>query len=211
MGLLRTTCGRVAGLLAAAACAGCVVLPVTVYVAEPGEGTPVYEACSLTPELPIGVEVHQSRLRAIVSIVPLQGGLVRVQFDIPEGATVVLRENTIRVDAKDGTPARFAAIAHVNPAAPARSPETPAMQKLVLPVDAPLQGGRVRLGAASSDKHYWVAAPVGGGDPGRRVDHAAPARHRRRADAVQRDPLRAPFRGRPRAGQLLVARPAPAP
>ena len=165
MGFLRTTRGRVGGLLAAAACAGCVVLPVPVYVAEPGEGTPVYEACSLTPELPIGVAVHRSRLQAIVSVVPLQGGLVRVQFDVPEGATVVLRENTIRIDAKDGTPARFAAIAQVNPAAPARSPETPAMQKLVLPVDAPLRGGRVRLGAASSDKHYWVAAPVGGAIP----------------------------------------------
>ena len=122
MRFLRTTRGRVAGLLAAAACTGCVVLPVPVYVAEPGEGTPVYEACSLTPELPIGVAVRQSRLQAIISIVPLQGGLVRVQFDVPEGATVVLRENTIRIDAKDGTPARFAAIADVNPAAPASRP-----------------------------------------------------------------------------------------
>ena len=87
MGFLRTTRGRVGGLLAAAACAGCVVLPVSVYVAEPGEGTPVYEACSLTPELPIGVAVHRSRLQAIVSVVPLQGGLVRVQFDVPEGGT----------------------------------------------------------------------------------------------------------------------------
>ena len=166
MRLLRTIRGRGAGLLAAAACAGCVALPVSVYVAEPGEGRPVYEACTLVPELPIGVAVHQSRLQAIVSVVPLQGGLVRVQFDVPEGTTVVLRENAIRVDAKDGTPARFATIANVNPAAPARSPETPAMQKLVLPVDAPLRGGRVRLGAASSDKHYWVAAPVGGAIPG---------------------------------------------
>ena len=58
MRILQTTRGRVAGLLAAAACAGCVVLPVPVYVAEPGEGTPVYEACSLTPELPIGVAVR---------------------------------------------------------------------------------------------------------------------------------------------------------
>ena len=165
MEILRTTRGRVAGLLTAAACAGCVVSPVTVYVAAPGEGTPVYEDCSLTPELPIGVKVQQSRFQAIVSVVPLQGGLVRVQFDVPAGATLVLRENTIRIDAKDGTPARFAAIAHVNPAAPARSPETPAMQKLVLPVDAPLRGGSVRLGVASSDRYYWIAVPVGGAIP----------------------------------------------
>ena len=34
------------------------------------------------------------------------------------------------------------------------------MQKLVLPVDTPLHGGRIEAGRASSDRHYWVAAPV---------------------------------------------------
>jgi len=154
--------GASVALLAAATSAGCVILPVNVYVAEPGEGTPVYERCSLTPELPAGVKVERDRLQAIVSIVDQQGGLVRVQFDIPEGTTVVLRESAIRIDARDGTPPFLAAIANVNPVAPARSPETPAIQKLVLPVDAPLQGGRLRFGTSSSDKHYWIAAPLAG-------------------------------------------------
>lgn len=157
--------GAIAALLAAATSAGCVILPVNVYVAEPGEGTPVYERCSLTPELPMGVKVEQGRLQATVSIVAQQGGLVRVQFDIPEGTTVVLRESAIRIDAKDGTPPLLAAIANVNPVAPARSPETPAIQKLVLPVDAPLRGGRLRFGTSSSDKHYWIAVPLAGTMP----------------------------------------------
>ena len=44
--------------------------------------------------------------------------------------------------------------------APARYLETPAIQALVLPVDAPLRGGRINAGKLSSDKHYWIAAPV---------------------------------------------------
>ena len=161
----RLILGATAVLLAAATSAGCVVLPLNVYVAEPGEGTPVYERCSLTPELPIGVRVEQNRVSAIVSIVGEQGGLVRVQFDIPEGTTVVLREGTIRIDAKDGTPPLLATIANVNPVAPARYPDTPAIQKLVLPVDAPLHGGRLRFGTSSSDKHYWIGAPMEGANP----------------------------------------------
>jgi hypothetical protein len=161
----RLILGGIAVLLAAATSAGCVVLPVTVYVAESGEGTPVYERCSLTPELPVGVKVEQNRVQAIVSIVAQQGGLVRVQFDIPEGMTVVLRESAIRIDAKDGTPPFLAAIANVNPVAPARYPETPVIEKLVLPVDAPLRGGRLRFGTSSSNKHYWIAAPLAGAMP----------------------------------------------
>jgi len=157
--------GAIAALLAATTSAGCVVLPVNVYVAEPGEGTPVYERCSLTPELPIGVKVEQGRVQAIVSIVAQQGGLVRVQFDIPEGTTVALRESTIRIDARDGTPPFVTAIANVNPVAPARVPETPVIEKLVLPVDAPLRGGRLNFGSASSDKHYWIAAPLASATP----------------------------------------------
>jgi hypothetical protein len=156
----RLVLGGIGVLLGAATSTGCVVLPVNVYVAEPGEGTPVYERCSLTPELAVGVKVEQGPVQATVSIVAQQGGLVRVQFDIPEGTTVVLRESAIRIDAKDGTPPLLAAIASVNPVAPARSPETPVIEKRVLPVDAPLRGGRLRFGTSSSDRHYWIAAPL---------------------------------------------------
>jgi hypothetical protein len=49
--------------------------------------------------------------------------LVRVQFDVPEGMTLVLREQAVGVDARDGGVPRRATIPHINPAAPARYPQ----------------------------------------------------------------------------------------
>ena len=152
-----------AAAVAAWGAAGCVVLPVHVYVADAASGTPVYERCSLTPGLPAGVRVDRAGVQAIVSIAHQQGvDVVRVRFDIPEGSTVVLREQAITLDARDGSAPREAPIPHINPAAPARFPETPAIQKLVLPADAPLPGAHLRAGTLAFDKHYWIAAPVAG-------------------------------------------------
>jgi hypothetical protein len=61
-------CRRCAALVAAASTAGCVVLPTHVYVADAAEGTPVFESCSLTPDLPAGVKLERSGVHAIVSI-----------------------------------------------------------------------------------------------------------------------------------------------
>ncbi|MEO8836048.1 MAG: hypothetical protein ABI364_04860 [Caldimonas sp.] len=138
-------------------------MPMQIYVADGAVGSPVYERCSLAPDLPVGVMLERPQLHAVVSVAQdLDRARVSVRFDVPDGSTLVLRENTIRIDSRDGTPPRLAAFANVNPAAPARSPETSAIQKLVLPADAPLVGGRLRLGNASSDKHYWIVAPVDG-------------------------------------------------
>jgi len=162
-------CRRCAALFAAASTAGCVVLPTQVYVAGAAEGMPVSESCSLTPDLPAGVKLERSGVHAIVSIARSEGvNLVRVQFDVPEGSTLVLREHAIGIDARDGGVPRHATIPHINPAAPARYPETPVIQKLVLPVDTPLRGGRIHAGTLSSDRHYWIAAPVEG-DLGREI------------------------------------------
>jgi hypothetical protein len=158
---IRTCRGAFAAVLAALAGTGCVVLPMHAHIADAAASTPVYERCSLTPDLPAGVRLERAGVQAVVSIVREQGGLVRVQFDVPEGTIVALRENTFRIEARDGTPPRLAFISHVNPVSPARSPETAVIQKLVIAPDAPLQGGRLNLGRASSDRHYWIAAPLG--------------------------------------------------
>lgn len=160
---IRSACRCSALVVAAASIAGCVVLPTQVYVPDGAEGTVVYERCSLTPDLPAGVKLEHSGLHAIVSIGRSQGvNQVRVRFDVPEGSTVVLREHAIAVDARDGRTPRRATIAHINPVAPARNPETPAIEKRVLPVDTPLRGGRMEAGTLSFDRHYWIAAPVEG-------------------------------------------------
>ena len=159
----KSVCRCCAAVVAAASIAGCVVLPTYVYLPDAAEDAPVYERCSMTPDLPAGVRLERSGLHAIVSIAHSQGvNQVQVQFDVPEGLTLVLREHAIAVDARDGGAPRRATISHINPVAPARDPETPVMQKLVLPVDTPLRGGRIEAGNLSSDKHYWIAAPVKG-------------------------------------------------
>jgi hypothetical protein len=155
----RSFRGNLAAIFMALLSTGCVVIPTYVYVADAGAGMPVYERCSLTPELPMGVNVQRLHLQAIVSLVYQQGNFVKVQFDIPEGTTVILRESTIQIDVKDGTAPRLGPITGINPVAPARYPETPMIQKFVWPVDAPMRGGRLQMGSNSSDKHYWIAAP----------------------------------------------------
>jgi hypothetical protein len=143
--------------------AGCVALPMHVYVADGAEGSLVYERCSLNPEVPAGVKVRQANLHAIISVVQDRDrALVGVRFDVPEGTTLVLRERAIKIDARDRAAARVARFPNVNPAAPARFQESTAIQKLLLPVDTPLRGGRVGTGSTSSDKHYWIAAPFEG-------------------------------------------------
>jgi hypothetical protein len=157
-------CRRCAAVVAAAGIAGCVVLPTDVYVPDITEGVPVYERCSLTPDLPAGVELRRSGLHAIVSLAHRQGvDQVQVRFDVPEGMTLLLSDHAIAVDARDAHTPRRATIPHINPVASARYPETSVIQGLVLPVDAPMRGGRINAGNLSSDKHYWIAAPVTGG------------------------------------------------
>jgi hypothetical protein len=157
----RSICLRSVVGVAVAAIAGCVGLPRHVYVPDAAEGVPVYEKCSLTPDLPAGVALERSGLRAVVSLAHSQGeDQVQVRFDVPQGMTLLLIDHAIAVDARDGLAPRRATIPDVNPVAPARYLETPAIQPLLLPVDAPLRGGRIHAGNLSSDKHYWIAAPV---------------------------------------------------
>jgi hypothetical protein len=143
--------------------AGCVALPMQVYVSDGAQGSAVYERCSFNPEVPLGVKLEQAGVHAIISVVQhWDHALVGVRFDVPRGTTLVLRENTIKVDARDGVAPRVAPFPNVNPAAPALFPESPAIQKLVLPVDTPLRGDTSRMGNTSYDRHYWIAAPLQG-------------------------------------------------
>ena len=138
--------------------AGCVVFPTHVYVPDAADGKLVYERCSLNPYVPIGVMVERPGLQATVSLVQQRdGGYVAVQFDLPEHHVLALRQDTIVIDAKGGDqPTRTASIRYVNPIGPAYY-DFPEVQKRVLPWDTELKGGRIDLGTASFDRHYWIA------------------------------------------------------
>lgn len=147
----------IAGLLI---CAGCVPIPRQVYVANRAHGSPAYERCSLNPDVPAGVKVTIPGLAATVSLIQLDDahGIVQIRFDVPAGRTLTLRSDAATIDPGNSQPVLRAPITGVNPAAPARYAETPAMQKLLLAPGTPLPGGRTNSGAYSSDRHYWVAA-----------------------------------------------------
>ena len=146
----------------AAMSTGCVVFPTHVYVADAADGAPVYERCSLNPDVPVGVRVDRPGLQAIVSLVQERdGGFVAVRYDLAEHHTLQLLQDVITIDARDGQPPRSAPVPHVNPSGPA-SHEPPAVLPGVLPVDATLQGARIRLGDVSFDRHYWIAGRFGG-------------------------------------------------
>ena len=150
----------IAALACVLMCIGCAPIPRHVYVANQAHGSPVYERCSLNPGIPAGMKVTMPGLAATVSVIQLDDrhGIVEVQFDVPAGRTLMLRDDVAIIDSRNSQPPVRASIANVNPVAPARYAETPAIQKLLLPANAPLPGGRLHLGAYSSDRHYWVAA-----------------------------------------------------
>ena len=117
----------------------------------------MYERCSLNPDVPVGVRVERPGLQAIVSLVQEgDGGFVAVRYDLAEHHTLKLLQDAIAIDARDGHPPRSAPVPHVDPTGPA-SREPPAVLRDVLPVDATLQGGRIRLGDVAFDRHYWIA------------------------------------------------------
>ena len=151
---------HIAALACMLICTGCAPIPRHVYVADQAHGSPVHERCSLNPDIPVGVKVAIPGLAATVSVIQLDDGhgIVEVQFDVPTGRTLRLQDDVATIDPRNSQPVVRASIAGINPAAPARYAESPALQKLLLPASAPLPGGRLDLGQHSSDKHYWIAA-----------------------------------------------------
>ena len=149
----------IAALACMLICAGCAPIPRHVYVADQAHGSPVYERCSLNSDVPAGVKVAIPGVAATVSVIQLDDGhgIVEVQLDVPTSRTLRLRDDMATIDPRNSQPVVRASIAGVNPAAPARYAESPALQKLLLPASAPLPGGRLDLGQHSSDKHYWIA------------------------------------------------------
>ena len=155
---------RIATLLAAAAGAACVPVPMHVYVADGTVGSLVYAECSLNHHVPVAVRMAQQKVHALVSLV--QTGTMRhveVRFDVPPGKTLTLQADGVRVDRRTSQPvleARIPNVSRVDTPAVNSYRELPALKEQMLPVRAPLVGGRIEMGSRSSDRHYWIAARV---------------------------------------------------
>jgi hypothetical protein len=144
--------------------AGCVPLLLTGWVAEPGQGPPVYSACTLDNSVPDAISVPVQGLHALVSL--RQGSsraFVEVRFDVPPGLTLVLDDDLIEVRTAAAGPARQVRFPNVSlvdgPIVNSYSTSS-AIAPFQLPVRTPLVGGRTVIQGAAWDRHFWIAAPL---------------------------------------------------
>ena len=158
---------RIATLLAGVAavvCAACVPVPTHVYVADGAVGSLVYSECSLNSHVPAAVSLVQQEVHALVSLVQAgRGRYVEVRFDVPPGKTLALQGDGVRVDRRTSQPvleARIPNVSRVDTPGINSYSDVPALRAQMLPVRAPLVGGRIEAGSRSSDRHYWIAARV---------------------------------------------------
>jgi hypothetical protein len=182
MNLPAKVVARLAAVIATLACSACAVFPMHVYVADARDGELLHSSCALNTHVPDGIRVETAGVDALVSLHQF-GRLkfVEVRLDIPPDRIVVLKSDTIRIDRRTAggvIDARFPNISRVDSPAINSYAGAPAIQQYLLPVDAPLVGGAIRIGRVVSKKHYWLAARVDVGSvdtvwvtlPGMRID-----------------------------------------
>lgn len=88
---------------------------------------------------------------------------VQLQLDIPTGATVVLDDDSISLKTSSPstvTQSHFPSVSMVDTPILNSYSTVAAIQRQQVPVRTPLVGGSLQIGAASSDRHFWLAAYV---------------------------------------------------
>ena len=147
-------------------CAACAPVLSSVYVGDATQGEVVHSTCALNKHVPQALAIDRQGIHALVSL--YERGpwhYVEARFDVPPGLTLALQDDKVRIDGRDGSAARVATIPNVSQVdAPSINSynDAPAMRALMLPVLAPLPGGRVGLGSVMSDRHYWTVARFDG-------------------------------------------------
>ena len=147
-------------------CAACAPILSSVYVGDATQGEVVHSTCPFNKHVPQALAIDRQGIHALVSLYERESWhYVEARFDVPPGLTLALHDDKVRIDARDGGASRVATIPNVSKVdAPSINSysDAPAMQVLMLPVTAPLPGGRVGLGSVMSDRHYWTVARFDG-------------------------------------------------
>jgi len=153
-----------ATLLTGIVCTACAPIPAPLYVADAGPGRIVYSTCAINKNVPDGIEIELQGLRAQVMLVQAHSrGYVEVRLDVPQGMTVQLDDDLVKVDLRDGRPpleARYPNISLVDTPNVNSFSGSPALARYMLPARTPLIGGRMVIGNQAWDKHYWMAGRV---------------------------------------------------
>ena len=153
------------GTAAVVSVVGCVPLPMTAYEPEAGSGAIVYSTCSLNRHVSTGVRGDIAGIASEVSVKRFEGRwYVEWRLDVPEGATLVLADDRVRLryrgrDAEEV--ARFPRVSLVDfPIVNATREGVPDLVARRQDITAPMVGGKIAIGAASSPRHFWLATYI---------------------------------------------------
>ena len=146
------------------ATAGCAPMLRQDYVAQAPGGQVVHSSCSFNAHVPVGVRFKVSGIEALVSLARQAGTpYVEVRLDVPEGQTVTLADGRLRIKTSNpdtSSQAEFPFVSLVDGPIVNNLSPLPGMAQHRLAITAPLVGGRIAAGRASSDRHFWLAAQV---------------------------------------------------
>ncbi|MBK8528012.1 MAG: hypothetical protein IPL57_13295 [Rubrivivax sp.] len=159
---MQLTIATASTLLASILCCACAPLPMRVYVADAAQSDLIYSSCSFNTHIPIAVKLHAGPVLATLSLSKNDDRpYVQLQLDIPEGVTLVFQDDVVQL--RTGSPdtlsrARFPSVSLVD--TPILNNYRTETQSYQVPVQSPLVGGRLQMGAKTSPRHFWLATYV---------------------------------------------------
>jgi len=151
-------------LTAAMATTACVPLAVPLYSANPAQGKLLFSDCTITKNVPNGIELE---IDGVVAHVKLEQAFsrqfVEVRLDVPANRTVQLQSDVVAIDLHNELPpieTHYPNISLVDSPG-VNSFDTPsALTRYMLPVNTPMLGGAMTIANRAWPKHYWMAARV---------------------------------------------------
>jgi len=159
---MQLSAATVSTLVASVLCCACAPLPMRIYVADAPQSDLIYSSCSFNTHVPIAVKLHTGPVLATLSLSKNDDRpYVQLQLDIPEGVTVVFQDDVVRL--RTGSPdtlsqARFPSVSLVD--TPILNSYRSETQSYQIPVQSPLVGGWLQMGANTSPRHFWLATYV---------------------------------------------------
>ncbi|MEO8279802.1 MAG: hypothetical protein ABI564_08930 [Ideonella sp.] len=161
---MNLSASTVASLFVAGICCACAPLPMSIYVADAPKSNLVYSSCSFNTHVPMAVRLTAGPVLATLSLSKHDGRpYVQLQLDVPEGVTWVFDDDTVQITTANPVTmshARFPSVSLVDAPILNSYSSVAAAQSRQVPVRSPLVGGRLQIGATTSDRHFWLAAYV---------------------------------------------------
>lgn len=151
--------------------AGCAPWPRTTFVPEVPPQALVHSDCAFNTHVPVAARLAVGQAVALIGITQTGDGRrhAELRLDVPTGTTLRFEDDRLEVRRPGGdllATGRFAGVSLVdNPVVNLSSPVADVRARQ-LPLQAPLVGGEVGVGASRSPRHFWLAAEIAVPDDG---------------------------------------------